>query len=298
MSKVCSAVVLNYKDYESTLTCLSYLKACPSIDYIIVVDNNSPNESAQVLAQAAQEDPSRIFFIQTAHNGGYGAGNNAGVRFSIEKLKTDFALIINPDVEIEEDAIVKMLQALEEDNRLALVAPQVEDTSADPLSHQGWKVPRFTDELRFMYSLSIKLFGDPTVYKNPPKGENKIYVECVSGACLMLKTDIFSRIGMYDERVFLFNEESILGFKLKEINARSAILTNARYVHAHSVSINKVMNLEKKILERNRSRDIYVYHYLKPNKAQLILYKLLKKLSFIDRKLLLLKRVLVNKDRL
>lgn len=295
MTNNCVAVILNYMDYTSSLNCAKQLMSCPSIDAVIIVDNDSPNESYSYLNTYADND--KLFVLKTDHNGGYGYGNNAGVRFAIKALHAEYVLILNPDVFIENEAIASCIDSLASNPDLGLVSPEVKDISNTPLSAQGWKVPNIYDEMRLMSAVAIKLFGDSTLYTHPNIVGNLQYVGCVSGACLLYKASAFLASGGYDEDAFLYNEESMMGFKLRERGIKTAIVLGVYYTHEHSGTINQVLKLEQKLIEKNKSRDIYVYSYLKPTKPEAFLYSLVKFLSFFDRKLLILKRVLINKDK-
>ena len=294
MPNKCVAIILNYMDYEQSLVCARQVLSCESVDYAVVVDNASPNESFDELKNHASNS---LQVIKTDHNGGYGFGNNYGARYAIDKLCADFLLILNPDVCIEEPAVRGCIEALLAHDDLGLVSPEVKDTSDIPLDNQGWKVPNIYDEMRLMSAVAIKLLGDSTCYDKPIITDGLQYVGCVSGACLMYKASAFKASGGYDEEAFLYNEESMMGFKLKRLGIKTAIVLGIYYVHEHSGTISQVLKLEQKLIEKNKSRDIYVYKYLKPNAWQSLFYKLVKFLSFFDRKLIILKRVLINKDR-
>ena len=80
-------VILNYKSYDVTLDCLSKLERLEQLDDIVVVDNNSPNDSYQRL-QAAQPGH-RWHLLQSGENRGYSAGNNVGIRYLMEHTEDD-----------------------------------------------------------------------------------------------------------------------------------------------------------------------------------------------------------------
>ena len=82
-------------------------------------------------------------------------------------------------------------------------------------------------------------------------------------------------VGGYDEGVFLYQEEAILGFKLKQRGYKTIILTKYSYLHAHSQSINKSFD---KTLARQRLREesvlYYFRHYLKVGDLKIAFAKL------------------------
>lgn len=93
-------VILNYKSYDVTLDCLAKMEKLNLVDDIIVVDNNSPNDSYQKL-QAAQLGH-RWKLLQSGENRGYSAGNNIGIRYLMEHTDDDIIGIVNPDVSFDD----------------------------------------------------------------------------------------------------------------------------------------------------------------------------------------------------
>ena len=88
-------------------------------------------------------------------------------------------------------------------------------------------------------------------------------VDCVPGSLLMVDIACFLRAGGYDERVFLYEEEYILGQRLRKIGAKTALLTSVHYVHRHAASIGKSYRraLDRQKLRENAMR-FYFRHYL------------------------------------
>ena len=72
-----SCVILNYNDAQTVIEQVKRIYQYSSLDYIVVVDNCSTDNSWEEL-QALKEKSEKISLIQTEKNGGYGAGNNAG----------------------------------------------------------------------------------------------------------------------------------------------------------------------------------------------------------------------------
>ena len=103
MSKVL-AIVLNFNCAEDTKKCVSFLKKQADLE-ICVVDNHS-SEDVDNLEEYAKKN--QILFIANKENKGFSAGNNIGLRRASE-LGFEYALIINPDVEIRDDNYIKRI---------------------------------------------------------------------------------------------------------------------------------------------------------------------------------------------
>lgn len=89
------------------------------------------------------------------------------------------------------------------------------------------------------------------------------YVDCVPGALLLYDTDKFLEVDGYDEEMFLFGEETTLGFKFKEKGYKSLLILDDYYRHEYSVSINKSISQKSKQLEiLYHSRLLFMKKYL------------------------------------
>ena len=114
-----SCVVLNYNDYERSISTAVYLSQYTIVEKVVIVDNHSTDNSYDEMLKIQN---SKIDVIQSARNGGYGYGNNYGIRYIVKKIGSPYVLIINPDVRISEYAIDKLLQCIQNDNSCAVVS--------------------------------------------------------------------------------------------------------------------------------------------------------------------------------
>ena len=100
-------------------------------------------------------------------------------------------------------------------------------------------------------------------------GRNAVYVGAVHGSMLMVDTEKFLEAGGYDEGVFLYEEEQILGRRMQTAGYRSVLLLNHHYDHEHSTSISKSFSdAMKRQRLREESTLYYMKHYLHINPLQ------------------------------
>ncbi len=79
----CGLVILNYNDFTMTQSLVDSIRDFPEINHVVIVDNNSPNESYEVLKKC---EGGKITVIQSGRNGGYSFGNNVGIKIPHQKL--------------------------------------------------------------------------------------------------------------------------------------------------------------------------------------------------------------------
>ena len=98
---------------------------------------------------------------------------------------------------------------------------------------------------------------------------------CVPGCFFVIRRDAFDDISLFDERTFLFGEETILGFKLSFKGYKVCIVNDTQILHENSVSINaNISSFRKKAKIRLQSELIYLKDYLGCNKMVCKLYEL------------------------
>ena len=262
-----SCVILNYNDAPTTINLLECIKDYSILDFIVVVDNCSTDDSWEKLLEYKSE---KIHVIKTEKNGGYGAGNNVGLRYSSKLLNVDYSIIANPDVLFSEDCICKFLLSFQEDSSVAVVSAR-QSNSPDC----AWK-----DCSTVQYILATSLFFEVwlKIRSYPPsyfKGRNSLPVFAVPGSLLMVDLKKMLKYGMYDEKFFLYYEEPILAQKLADAGLKTALRLDCSYIHNHHVSISKTYNRwsqQHAILLK--SAELFLRKYKKANAVQMALAKL------------------------
>ncbi len=257
-----NCVILNYNDASTTIKLADQICGYRSLDHIVIVDNASTDDSWERLREfAAQKDwNKKIDLIPAERNGGYGAGNNLGVRYAVEKNGADYVLIANPDVNFSEDCMKTLARTLAKHPELAIVTAKMEDQTYGEMKN-GWKLHGFWGELFSMGPISMRLFQGFLQYPESYfKGKKAVYVDAVHGSMLMVDGKKFVEAGGYDEGIFLYQEEAVLASRMKAKGYKTALLLNQSYRHEHSVSISKSFRGQ---MDRQKLRNESVLYYLR-----------------------------------
>ena len=263
MSMQLSCVILNYNDAETTEKLVMQIADYDVLHQIIVVDNASTDDSLERLrklesdANASQSCKVRV--ISADHNGGYGSGNNLGVRCGAEQGATH-VLIANPDVVFSEQSLKAMLAIFARHPEVGIVTTRIRDARFPNLKN-GWPLRSFIRELLSMGPVSRRLLGKTFDYPDSYfAGRSAVYVGAVHGSMLMVDTEKFLEAGGYDEGIFLYEEEQVLGRRMQNAGYRSVLLLNQHYDHEHSASISKSFS---DAMKRQRLRDESTLYYMK-----------------------------------
>ncbi len=266
-----SCVILNYQDGETVEKLVRLIHDYDYLDEIVVVDNGSADDSAQRLSGLADE---KVKFLQAEKNGGYGAGNNLGVRYAADHGATH-VLIANPDVVFTERGVVRLAKLLDSYPDVGAASAVMEDQTYGDLCN-AWRLRGFWGELLAMGPISRRLFRGFLDYpRSFFQKQRAVYVDVLHGSMLMVKAGAFAEAGGYDETIFLYQEEAVLAQRFRTAGYRSALLLTETYQHQHAASIGKNYASQ---LTRQRMREnsllYYMKQYLYINPAQEILAKI------------------------
>lgn len=272
-------VVLNYNDAESTVTFLNHIKTYKRIDKIVVVDNCSPDDS---FSELKKMENTNIDVIRTDENRGYAAGNNFGVRYLSEKYSPEYIIISNPDVLFDEAVIDAILEFIERTSDVGAVGCRMNCLSSIELPI-AWKLPRFRDCLIQDSYIIKKIFGDSLEYTSEELKGEICKVDVLPGSMFAFKTDIFNQVGGFDEHTFLYYEENILAYKLKNAGFTNYLINNCSYDHMHSVSIDKnIASVKKRFELAFKSRLWYCRECLHANTVQIMLLYIFYKIGIFN----------------
>lgn len=190
-------VILNWNNPDDTLACLRSVEALayPAEQLaVIVVDNGSTDDSVARIGAACPG----VFLLQTGANLGYAGGNNVGIRYALA-AGADTVCILNNDIIVEPDFLPPLLAALASAPDVGVATPLV---AAQPAQNRVWalgaRVEWRTGDIRRQYA------GEPVAIW---RQQMPFAVEIASGAALLIRREVFERVGLMDEAFFLYYEE-------------------------------------------------------------------------------------------
>lgn len=276
-----SCVILNYNDHLTTLSLFENINSYKVFDHIVLVDNCSTDNSFEVLNKYQSD---KVKVIKTDYNGGYGYGNNCGIYYAYKQLNSDYILIANPDIEFKEECIIAIRDVLKNNHNVAVCSAIAKMPNGNMQSNIAWRVPKVTEYI-LSSSIIYNKFLNKMYYSNLncKRINNEYNVDCVAGSFLIVNAELMIKNGMYDESVFLYGEELILGIKLKDKKLKTVLLLDQDYIHHHSISINKTFSsrLEKQKLQL-KSKLIIIEKYYNVSPVKMKLIKVMFKLSIIE----------------
>lgn len=217
-------VVLNWNNGADTLHCLRSLELAGVLDAVVVVDNGSTDRS---VVEIEAHYP-RVPIIATGTNLGYAGGNNVGIRYAID-LGVDFIGILNNDVLVEPDFVEPLIGILQQQPEIGIVTPLVAERVDDGQvwalgSAVSWRTAAVTRQHA----------GEPI---NAWRGRLPFQVEVASGAAMLVRREVFDRVGLLDESFFLYYEETDWCLRARRAGCRILAVPSSIVWHKVSATL-------------------------------------------------------------
>jgi GT2 family glycosyltransferase len=273
-------LVLNYNDSATTAAFVNTVKDFSNVEHVLIVDNKSTDRSVQKLNALLS---SKVILLESDHNGGYGAGNNLGIRYLNSCYKSQFVLLANPDVFVDEKTILRLEDFLRHNSDYTIAAPFMMDSYGKKMKNTAFRIPskwEYIASLDILFSKYIKSFVYPNILNENSEIKR---VDALTGSLFMMNVADMLEYGMYDENVFLYCEELILGKKLAKAGKKAALLVNETFVHHHSVSVDKAFGKSLTKHKLYLKSKLYVLkNYYNANFFERLMAFVLTKISLIE----------------
>ena len=222
-SRDVACVVVDYHAGDALAACIDSLHANGARD-IVVGENGEVDSSAPAL------DGRDVVLVEPRRNLGYGRGVNRGAAAT---GPARYLLVSNPDVVLHEGAVAAMLSYLDAHDDVAVVGPQI--LRPDGTVYPSQRVfPNIW--LAGAHALLAPLWPDNPVtriYRSPRSDGT---VDWVSGACFLVRRDVFEEIGGFDERYFMFAEDMALCWQVRALGYGVASTPEAVVTHVEGLS--------------------------------------------------------------
>ena len=227
-----SIVLLNWNGAEDTIACLRPMLDWQQVrPFLIVVDNASQGDD---VAQIRQALPG-AHLIANSTNEGFSGGSNRGMGVALAQGDTPI-LLLNNDAVIEETAVLRLLQTLDENPKIGMVVPQLFDEQGQ-LVAVGGKNPAFHIQTR------VQSFPDDAPVQ---------IVETISGTAVLIQSAMLRQVGLLDERFFFSTEMADLSLRAKQHGFVCAVDRRAQASHTISRSAPLRNSLYVYYIVRNR----------------------------------------------
>lgn len=230
-----SIIIVNYNTKELLDNCIeSVYEKCTSKNFeIIVVDNNSFDDSCNMITEKYKN----VILIKNKVNYGFGKANNIGVKVA----KGEFVLFLNSDTIVQSNIVDEFIKYYEDNElkgNIGCLGAWLFDNENNVVSSAG-SFPNGKRIIKEYINIIRKSNKNNNVDRNKNTSLSITDVDYVVGALMFLKRDLFISLGGFDEKFFMYFEETDLQFRLKEVGLRRVLITEPKVIHLEGKSPNR-----------------------------------------------------------
>ena len=192
---------------------------------VVVVDNGSHDGSADMVRLRYPQ----AHLIALTDNVGFARGSNAGMRAS----KGRYLLLLNSDTVVLDQALARMVSFLDDHPQFAAIGPLLLNPDGS-VQTSCFSFTTVTDILFESIGLTALFPRSPLFNRRGLGGFDRAAVrevDWLSGACLMVRRDVLTSVGLLDEDFFMYGEELDWCYRMKQAGLRVAFFPGARVIH-------------------------------------------------------------------
>jgi len=257
-----SIIILNWNGWEDTIECLKSVYEITYENYdVIILDNGSLDDSATRIAEfcrnmadqaticigfdehitshaenaenprpekGSDEHPSTIRgsrLIVSDKNVGFAEGNNIAISYALRASNPDYVLLLNNDTVVDREFLSELVSVAESGPEIGIAGPKTYYYD----SKGGKNVIRTVGCEMTMWKGMPRILG----YGEIERGQYKDVrdVDHVSGACMLIRTDLIRKVGFLDSRLFCYWEENDYCYRSRRIGYRTVVVPDAVIWH-------------------------------------------------------------------
>lgn len=249
-----SIILVNWNGEKDTLACLASLKKVSMHQRVnasvIVVDNGSTDDSVA----AIQKNFPDVEVMEAGKNSGFAAGNNVGIRFALEN-GADYIWLLNNDTSVDKNALVALLEAWK-DPRVGIAGSKIYFAPGNEFHKERYQKPEQGKVLWYAGGNIDwqNMYASHRGVDEVDKGQYDRIEETgfVTGCSMMVKKQVFEKVGLLDEKFFAYLEDLDLCLRAKQMGYKLFYVPQSIVWHKNAGSSGVGSSLHQYYMTRNR----------------------------------------------
>ena len=250
-------VTLNWNGASDTIACAESLRGLqhPCCAFVICDNASRPDDLARLRAWgatlpgglpeidaeaiapvapgSAPQREGQFVMVHTGANRGYAGGMNAGLRHALAQGDADYAWVLNNDTAVAPDALAPLLARMQADPTIGICGSTLiyfdRRDQVQALGGSAYDAWRARSRALGAFSATASVPPDPT--------EVEAQLAYVVGAAMLVSRDFLQRVGLMDERYFLYSEEHDWAHRGRQAGFRLAWAPASQVFHKHGATI-------------------------------------------------------------
>lgn len=221
-----AVVILNWNGLAFLQQFLPTVCAKSGNNTIVLADNDSTDTSVYWV----EKNFPSVIIVRNEHNSGFAKGYND----ALKKVNADFYLLLNSDVEVT-DNWIEPLRAVMDDSSIAACQPKIKAFHNQSLFEHAGAAGGFIDQLHYPFCrgrIMNHVETDTNQYDYPSK------VFWTSGACMLIRSEVYWKLDGFDERFFAHMEEIDLCWRIQRLGYSLMVIPSSIVYHVGGGTLN------------------------------------------------------------
>jgi len=248
-------IILNFNRKKDILDCLhsvDQVKKLKSLKLeVVVVDNGSTDGSVK----AIKEKFPQVKIIVNSKNFGFAKGNNIGIRYALNR-RADYCVILNNDTFVDKNFLVQLIKVAERNKKIGLISPKIYFAPGFEYHYERYqksergKVIWYAGGKMDWNNILASHRGVDEVDKG--QYDKTEVTDFSTGCCMLIRTEFLRKIGLFDEKYFLYWEDNDLSQRLKKAGYKVYFCPQAFIWHKNASLSGSGSKMHDYYLTRNR----------------------------------------------
>ncbi|TSA27808.1 MAG: glycosyltransferase family 2 protein [Bacteroidetes bacterium] len=240
-------VILNWNGKRYLEQFLPLLIDCTGTDAeVIVADNASTDDSVAFILQHYPQ----VRIIRNPSNEGFSRGYN----LALKQVEADYYILLNSDIEVTPNWIAPVIELLESDPRIGACQPKIRSYHRRDEFEYAGAAGGYIDAYGYPFCRGRMFL---TVEKDTGQYNNQVEISWATGACLFVRSELFHRLGGFDDDFFAHMEEIDFCWRLHNYGYRVMYCPGSTVYHIGGGTLPKASWLKTYLNFRNNFMLLY-----------------------------------------
>lgn len=249
-------IVVNWNQPALTVSTIKSIQNVNSPNFcyqILLVDNGSTDNSLEVFKREFDQS---IIIIKSPKNLGYVGGFNLGIK-ETRQYHPDYFLLANNDITVDKNFLKNLVTFAQKNSQIGIIGPKIYFSPGHEYYHDRYQ-PNQKGKIIWSYGGKIdwnNIIGSNIGIDEYDHGQYHNInhdLDFVSGCVLLIKAEVFNKIGLLDNQYFMYLEDADLCQRAKSNGFKLAVIPNSIVWHLNAQSSGTGSGLHDYFLTRNR----------------------------------------------
>lgn len=195
-------IIVHTFNIKVVLKCLSSLKESADLLDVFLVNNSTRSIKDKIKTRYSE-----VTIINSKKRLGYATAVNIGIKYALKRPSPEYLLILNDDTTFKKNFLNKLIEGAEEKN-LGIASPKI-----------------------LLPDKKIWFFGGEIDKKRFTGGHKVGKLDYLSGCCLLIRKEVFDKIGLFDESYFLYYDDVDFCYRAKKVALKLGLVSNSVIYH-------------------------------------------------------------------